>query len=125
MKHTFVIVGILALTVLSCSNVGEGGWPPIQLDKYELFFGASGGESFISASNYPEILVSSLANIETGDQGSRTESGKTASLDGVELETEGNRMTIRVSASEESHTWKIVLWHYDAISQPIYVYQNH
>lgn len=79
----------------------------------------------ISASNYPEILVSDLMNMANGEHGLQTEYGKTASLDGVELETEGNRMTIRVSASEESHTWKIVLWHYDAISQPIYVYQNH
>jgi hypothetical protein len=125
MKHTFVIVGILALTVLSCSNVGEGGWPPIKLDKYEVSFGAEGGEDMISASNYPEILVSDLMNMANGEHGLQTEYGKTASLDGVELETEGNRMTIRVSASEESHTWKIVLWHYDAISQPIYVYQNH
>lgn len=125
MKETVcVAVALLGLITLSCKNVKEGGWEPINLDKYEVSFGASGGEGIISSSNYPEILVSDLMNLDNGEHGLRNEYGKTASLDGIELATEGNRLTIRVSASAESHTWKIVLWHLDAFSQPIYVYQN-
>lgn len=119
-----IALALLGLTALSCKNGKEGGWEPIQLDKYEVLFSASGGESVISASNYPEILISSLENVETGDQGYRTESGKTASLTGIELEAAGNQLKIHVSAAEESHSWRIVLWHLDAVSQPVYVYQN-
>lgn len=116
------ILFLSAITVVSCENVSDGGWEPIVLDKYEVTFGMEGGEDEIISINYSGIQIMHLENLENMEAGNL--SNNSASMDGIELQTKGNKLFIKVSASEESRSWRIGLCYYDASCLPVYVYQN-
>lgn len=116
------ICSLIVLMAISCTKVKYDGWDQVKLDKYEISFGEKGGEDEIISINYSGIQIIHLDNLKTMEVGNS--SPHEASMDGIEVQTKGNTLIIKVSASEESRSWKIGLAFYDASCPPVYVYQN-
>ena len=124
-NNHFIAIGfLLVMTSLSCTNMKYGDWEQVKLDKYEVSFDEKGGEDEIISINYPGIHILHLENLDTMEVGNLNNSPNGASMDGIELRTKGNKLFIKVSASEESRSWRIELCYYDASCLPVYVYQN-
>ncbi|MCR4843900.1 MAG: hypothetical protein K5843_02770 [Bacteroidales bacterium] len=117
------VYAALVLTIVSCTNK-DGGWTPIELDKYEVTFGADGGEETIISTNYPGFTITRLENLSTHESANHNENKYSASMEGINLRAEGNKLTIILSASTVSRSWIINLAYYDASCPPVYVFQN-
>lgn len=112
--HLWAVLFLLVVTTVSCSSGYRGGWERVQLDKYEVTFGANGGEDVISVINYPTIRCVGIQNLIQDN----------APADGIEVQIKDNELVINVSASAIQRSWKLSLDYYDAVCDPVYVYQK-